>query len=220
MTMHQNIPGRGTKTRRALGVQALLEWAFRIEKAQLDLPAPPDVVDEGHGFGLEYVLLQRAQLGCRVDGGRYKPEASTHEDAETIAAIVAGLPDDLGGRRMAIRVAELARAGLTPDWMPGAVPRCVPVETRRNQHGERSITVVVGTEHVFNRGRWRTVEVLACPVTWSPHPEQIAAARQGYEDWWQALGWIRDGLTSASALTDFQVATTMSKRKPWKRRGD
>ncbi len=37
--------------------------------------------------------------------------------------------------------------------------------TRRNQHGERATTVVVGTERVLARGRWRTVEVLACPVT-------------------------------------------------------
>jgi hypothetical protein len=34
---------------------------------------------------------------------------------------VAQIPDSLGGKRMAIRVAELARAGLTPDWMPSAV---------------------------------------------------------------------------------------------------
>lgn len=194
MTVHQKIPGRGTKARRALSVQALLEWAFRVEKAQLELPMPPDEANEGHGFGLEHVLLQRAQLGCRIDGGRYKPEASTHEDAETIAAIVAGLPDGLGGRRMAIRVAELARVGLTPDWMPNAVPRCVPVETRRNQHGERSVTVVVGTEQVFNRGRRRTVEVLACPVPWSPHPDQIDAARApmriGGRRWiGLAIGW-------------------------------
>jgi hypothetical protein len=216
MTVHQNIPSRSTKARRALGVQALLEWAFRIEKAQLDLPAPPDEVTEGHGFGLEYVLLQRAQLGCRVDGGRYKPEASTHEDAETIAAIVAGLPDDLGGRRMAIRVAELARAELTPDWMPGAVPRCVPVETRRNQHGERSVTVVVGTERVLNRGRWKTVEVLACPVTWSPHPEQIVAARRAYSDWWRALDWVRDGLASCGMLRAFELTEAMPSAQPWR----
>ena len=216
MTMHQNIPGRGTKARRALGVQALLELAFRIEKAQLELPAPSDEVNEGHGFGLEYVLLQRAQLGCRVDGDRYKPEASTHEDAETIAAIVAGLPDDLGGRRMAIRVAELARAGLTPDWMPDAVPRCVPVETRRNQHGERSITVVVGNERVLSRGRWRTVELLACPVTWSPHPEQIKAARRAYVDWWRALGGVRDGIASCDLLRAFEVTDAMPRSHPWR----
>ncbi len=216
MTVHQNIPGRSTRTSRALGVQALLEWAFRVEKAQLELPMPPDEANEGHGFGLEYVLLQRAQLGCRVDGGRYKPEASTHEDAETIAAILAGLPDHLGGRRMAIRVAELARAGLTPDWMPGAVSRCVPIETRRNQHGERSVTVVVGTERILSRGRWRTVEVLACPVTWSPHPDQIDAARRAYGDWWRALGWIRDGLAGCGLLRTVEVTDCMPRVEPWR----
>ena len=111
--------------------------------------APKDVAKEGFGFGLEYVLLQRAALGCKVDGGQHKIGSYTHPDAEVIAATVAGMPDSLGGIRMAIRVAELARAGLTPDWMPGVVPRCVPVETKRNQHGERATTVVVGTERVL-----------------------------------------------------------------------
>ena len=46
----------------------------------------------------------------------------THADAEVVAATVAGMPDSLGGKRMAIYVAELARAGMTPDWMPGVVP--------------------------------------------------------------------------------------------------
>ena len=55
----------------------------------------------------------------------------THADAEVIAATVAGMPDSLGGKRMAISIAELARAGITPDWMPGIVPRCVPVATKQ-----------------------------------------------------------------------------------------
>src|SRR6056297_1363190 len=169
MTFHERI-GRagGTRLKRALGVQAALEWAFRIEKAQLDLPPPQEAAEEGFGFGLEYVLMQRAALGCKVDGGQHKIGGYTHEDAEVIAATVAGLPDSLGGKRMAIRVAELARAGLTPDWMPGAVPRCVPVEIKRNQHGERASTVVVGTERALVRGKWRSVEVRACPVTYRP----------------------------------------------------
>lgn len=45
----------GTRVKRALGVQAALEWAFRIEKAQLELPLPQDVTEEGFGYGLEYV---------------------------------------------------------------------------------------------------------------------------------------------------------------------
>lgn len=89
----------------------------------------------------------------------------THPDAEVIAATVAGMLDRLGGIRMAIRVAELARAGLTPDWMQSAVPRGVPVEIKTNQHGERATTIIVGTERLKMRGKWRTVELLACPVT-------------------------------------------------------
>ena len=205
----------GTKIKRALGVQAALEWAFRVEKAQLELPEPKDTSEESFGFSQEYVLMQRATLGCKVDGGRYKMGSYTHADAEVIAATVAGMPDSLGGIRMAIRVAELARAGLTPDWMPGVVPRCVPVETKRNQHGERATTVMVGTERVLTRGKWRNVEVLACPVTWQPHPEQIASARRGYEDWWRALDWVRDGLIDGGMLRDVEMTVAMPKMQPW-----
>ena len=212
----RTIPAaRRGKPKRAMPVQQALEWAFRIEKAQLELPLPQGVTDEGFGFGLEYVLLQRAALGCEVDGGQHKLGGYTHEDAEVIAATVAGMPDALGGKRMAIRVAELARAGLTPDWMPGAVPRCVPVEMKRNQHGARATTIVVGTERILNRGKWRTLEVLACPVTWRPHPEQIDAARRAYDEWWQALAWVRDGLRAGGMLREVDVTATMPKLSPW-----
>jgi len=216
MSFHSRV-GRtgGGRVKRALGVQAALEWAFRVEKAQLELPPPKDVVEEGFGFGLEHVLMQRAALGCKVDGGQHKMGGYTHEDAEVIAAIVAGMPDSLGGKRMAIRVTELARAGLTPDWMTGAVPRCVPVDTRRNQHGERAMTEVVGIERILTRGKWRRVEVLACPVTWRPHPEQIAAARRGYGDWWKALDWVRDGLMAGGMLREVEVTAAMPRPRPW-----
>jgi hypothetical protein len=218
MTFQRPIHNRGGRTKRALSVQAALEWAFRIEKAQLELPPPKDVPEEGFGFGLEYVLMQRAALGCKVDGGQHKMGSYTHPDAEVIAATVAGLPDSLGGIRMAIRVAELARAGLTPDWMPGVVPRCVPRDTRENQHGVRAVTEVVGVERVLHRGRWRTVEVLACPVTWRPHPEQISSARQGYNGWWQALDWVREGLVVGEMLRDVDVMEAMPKAQPWQSR--
>ena len=208
--------GHGGKAKRAMGVQAALEWAFRIEKAQLELPPPRNVSEEGFGFGLEYVLLQRAALGCKVDGGQHKIGGYTHEDAEVIAATVAGMPDSLGGIRMAISVAELARAGITPNWMPGAVPRCVPVDIKRNRHGDRAVSVVVGTERVMVSGKWRTIEVRACPVTWRPHPEQITSARCGYEDWWQALDWVRDGLAAGGMLREVELTAMMPKMRPWK----
>jgi len=197
-------------------VQQALEWAFRTECAQLELPEPPDPErGQGFGFGLEYLLMQRAALGCKIDGGRYKMGDYTHEDAEVIAATVSGMPDDLGGKRMAIRVAELARAGLTPDWMPGAVPRCVPVDMKRNRYGDRAVTEVVGTERVLSRGKWRTVEVRACPVTYSPHPEQIKAARRRYRNWWYALEWLRDGLIEERMLREIEVANKMPVGDPW-----
>jgi hypothetical protein len=206
------------RTKRSISVQQALEWAFRVEHAQLELPEPPDPErEQGFGFGLEYVLLQRAILGCKVDGGRYKLGSYTHEDAEVIAATVGGIPDSLGGKRMAIRVAELARAGLTPDWMPGAVPRCVPVEVKRNQHGERATTVVVGTERVLSRGKWRTVEVLACPVTFRPDPKQIEAARRDYDAWWKALAWTKDGLIAGRMLREIELSHKLPAAAPWSR---
>jgi hypothetical protein len=218
MTMQGKIrrPG-GQKTKRALGVQAALEWAFGVEKAQLELPLPKGVAEEGFGFGLEYVLLQRAILGCKIDGGQHKMSGYVHVDAEVIAATVAGMPDTLGGKRMAIRVAELARAGLTPDWMPGAVPRCVPVDIKRNRHGDRAVSVVIGTERVLVKGKWRSVEVRACPVTFTPTPQQIDAARKAYDDWWAALDWVRDGLIAGGMLREVEVWAVMPKVKPWTR---
>ena len=72
MTLQRRIHNRdSSKVKRTLGVQAALEWAFRVEQAQLELPPPKDVTEEGFGFGLEYVLLQRAALGCKVDGGQH-----------------------------------------------------------------------------------------------------------------------------------------------------
>ncbi len=216
MSTHGRI-GRagGARVKRALGVQAILEWAFRVERARLELPLPTDVSEEGFGFGMEYVLLQRGALGCKVDGGQHKKGSYTSADAEVVAATLAGMPESLGGKRMAIYVAELARAGMTPDWLPGAVPRCVPAESKTNQHGERASTIVVGTERVYSRGKWRNIEVLACPVTWRPHPAQITSARRGYQDWWQSLDWVRDGLVAGRMLREMEVTTAMPKVQPW-----
>ena len=209
-----NIASRRPK--RSMPVQQALEWAFGKEQAELELPERPDTErGAGFGFGLEFVLLQRAALGCQIDGGQYKLGRFTHPDAEVIAATVAGMPDSLGGKRMAIRIAELARAGLTPDWMPGAVPRCVPVDIKRNRHGDRAVSVVVGTDRAFVSGKWRSVEVRACPVTFRPDAQLIEAGRHAYQHWWRALGWIRDGLVANGLLREVEVSETMPKVCPW-----
>jgi len=206
------------RPKRSMTVQQALEWAFGKEKAELELPLHQDAENgPAFGFGLEFILLQLAALGCQVDGGQHKIGGYTHEDAEVIAATVAGMPDHLGGKRMAIRVAELARAGLTPDWMPGAVPRCVPVEMKRNKYGYRAVSVVVGTERALISGKWRTVEVRACPVTFRPDAQQIEAARHAYDQWCSALGWVREGLLAGGMLREVEVTAVMPKGRPWKK---
>jgi hypothetical protein len=199
----------GTKVKRALGVQAALEWAFRVEQAQLELPPPKDVTEEGFGFGLEYVLLQRAVLGCKVDGGQHKMGSYTHPDAEVIAATVAGMPDSLGGIRMAIQRGRTGARWADPGLDAGRRPalradgnqeqpawRAGNNHRRRHRAGENARQVANG-------------RVLACPVTWRPHPEQIASARRGYEDWWQALDWVRDGLIAGGMLREVEVTAAM-----------
>ena len=95
------------------------------------------------------------------------------------------------------------------------MPRCVPVETKSSQHGLRAFTIVRWYLTRSVTGIWRTVEVLACPVTWRPHPEHIASARRGYEDWWQALDWVRDGLVAGGMLREVEVIAAMPKVLPW-----
>jgi hypothetical protein len=89
------------------------------------------------------------------------------------------------------------------------------VDIKRNRHGDRAVSVVVGTERILVKGAWRSVEVRACPVMFRPHPDQIAAARRGYEGWWLALGWLRDGLIAGGMLREVEMTTAMPKATPW-----
>ena len=46
---------------------------------------------------------------------------------------------------------------------------------------------------------------------------QIEAARRAYDDWWQALGWIRDGLIVGGMLREVEVTGAMPRPAPWAR---
>jgi len=76
MSMQGRIGRIGsTRMKRALGVQALLEWAFQTEQAQLELPPPKDVIEEGYGFGLEYVLCNALHWAARLMAASTRWEA-------------------------------------------------------------------------------------------------------------------------------------------------
>jgi len=67
-------------------------------------------------------------------------------------------------------------------------------------------------------GRWRSVEVRACPVTFRPDSHQINAVRRDYGTWWHALGWVRDGLVGGDMLREVAVTALMPKVRPWEAR--
>lgn len=149
-----------------------------MEKAPLELPPPEDIVEEGIGFDLEYVLMQHA--GLHQDGGQHKTGSYTHADAEVIAATVSGMAYSSGSTRLAIRVAGLARAGRIPDRMRGVVPGCVTAETPQNPHGVRAVTRGVGTERVQAQGQMARDRGLGLPrspggriQTRSPSPSAV-----------------------------------------------
>lgn len=206
----------------AVSVRELLEWAFASERAQLDF----DEFRRGPAVGIEFILMCQAQLGCKPDGGGYSPRAS---DAEIVAAVVAGLPVAQGGKRMAVTIAELARARMVPDWMPGATPRLVPVEWKRgNQHCQgtaRTDSAGVWTEEVLVRNpksatapirRQRRHDLRYCPCRWRPSRAQISAAHRGYLDWWGALLHLQVALRSVG-LERFDVVDEMPPMTPWRR---
>lgn len=215
-----------TAAQQAISILDLLEWAFRRECAQLDF--------DRHGLGAVgwgYVsstaaIIQHEQLGCRVDGGG---RSDPHPDADVVASAVSVLPESVGGRGMAIRIAELARAGAVPDCMLGAAPRIVPVDTHTNQFGFMAKTedaARLGCEGWPSQPRRNRKGVIVhdpvkfCPVMIRPSVSQIARVRRDYLDWWGALLELREGFRVYGGLSAYHVTDQMPPMTPWKKNVD
>jgi len=197
---------------RDISVQALLEWAFRRECARL---VPPDEVDaQPPGISTIWVMMQRGNLGCQIDGGG---SSYPHEDAEVVAAILAELPSARGGFAMAVWMAELARAGMTPDWMPGAVPRLVPQDWHQNRWGRYAKTAVLEVVTHRHRGRRQHRDVIYCPCQYVPAADTIASARRRYLEWWAALQEVRVNLMACNMLRRHAITPAMPPVAPWQR---
>jgi len=200
----------------------LLCWAFQREFASVDFGRITSLGGQPMpGYGMEFVLLEQARLGCRVDGGGH---SDPHPDADVVAAALSALPEVCGGRPMAVQIAELARAGQVPDWMGDATPRLVPVEMHTNRHGchaktaDAAVLGSVGWPHWKRRNRKNVVveEVVTyCPTIWRPSAAQIAAARRGYQLWWGALLELRINLQIGAPLSAFEVTDAMPPMTPW-----
>lgn len=207
----------GVAVRPEIGVRRLLEWAFADECARLDFDEEAGRADQRLAVDPVWRMMRQAELGCRVDGGPVPGAAAVRaDDAEIIAAVVARLPVARGGKAMAVRVVELARARSAPDWMPGAQPRLVPVERRQTKHGAFAATEVCGHDVVpGRRGRMVRHDRRVCPVRVVPTPAQIAAARRAYLDWWGALWHIAHDLRGAG-LSRWRIGPVMPVMEPWK----
>lgn len=198
--------------RRSLSIRAALEWAFGVEHASLDFA-------EAQGDNVRpavspvWVVMQRGALGCSIDGGGQSLPA---HDADIIASAVAHLPDALGGRRMAVQIAELARAGQSADWGRNLTPRCIPKAWKcENQHGPQAATELVETLTLGQAGRTRQFEVYCCPVTYTASASRIAAARAQYHAWIEALDWLAVELRARPVLDRITVSAVLPDLEPW-----
>lgn len=219
MTDQSTIRG-ATRTKRIMSVEQAINWAFGSECASIDFKEEIDP-DSYRGSGSPdsaWRILQRGILGCPIDGSRGGSFGGSmpHQDAEMIASQVAALSQGSGGKGMATQIASLARTGSRPDWMPGARQRCVPRDWKMTKHGNFAKTEVIGTiEHVW-RGRKTKRQIVACPVTYVPSQQQIAASRRNYLDWWGALLEIGSALRAMEILTSIDLTSRMPPMTPWR----
>lgn len=223
MMMGMNMAGSSEIDRyagkRVVGVWELICWAFQREKINLDFDEIARETGAATGVGMEYILMEQARLGCRVQGGGSSPR---HHDADLVAATLAVLPEGCGGRRMACEIAELARSGMTPEY--GRIPSVKPADIVENQHGWRAKTedaAKLGPEgwpHQARRNRKGGIvydAVKFCPVSIRPTVQEQGAMRRRYLLWWSALFEIRSAMQLAH-LTSFVVTDAMPPRAPWR----
>lgn len=217
------------RAKRYLPVQVFLEWAFQKECAQLELPDRRDHSERGFGFGMEHVLIERAKLGgVQIDGGGPRLKSS-HEDAEVAAAAVSNLSREFGGRAMAVKIAELSRAGLTPDWLPGQEPKIEPLDWHARSNGQwQGKTEKCGVwmepfyqPHPKNPAkrikRHRRHEIRWTPITFVVTPQQIESAHEEYSRWRRAMQEIRDNLQAGGMLREHEITKVLPPDCPWKR---
>ena len=193
-----------------LPVKAALEWAFGIECARFDY----DEIGASSG-GLRQGRSTEALLAER-------------HALEVIASVVrASLP-----WHAACTVADLARAGRTPDWMRDARPQLVPIAWVWGRGGKRGRTgdsaelgtvddadplEPVGWPHQRRRNRKGAIVedvVIFTPCTWTPTAAQIGAARRAYLDWYGWLLEVQWALRNTT-LRRFSVNERMPALRPW-----
>lgn len=234
------------QNQKLISIEKACEWAFGVEKVELEPPQERGIVPSRSGYvSMQNALIQIAALGCRIDtsvaGATFLAgEASAHEDAIAVAAVLAGMiKTGVVELRVAQMVAAHARAGTRPTWMPGAEPRCVP----RDTDGAGEAKSVDAVPNNFRFGVWRPWMEEArrskraalrldltrheasdemrgfigkcTPVTMLPSRQQITTARETYLAWWTALHELRERLIESRVLRNHALSREMPPAMPW-----
>ncbi len=210
---------RAEDGRELISVKGLLEWAFAVECASLDLDEVGAV--SGHdggvgGVGAEWVIMQQLMLGKEEGEGVRVDQSFGRSDPHDDAEIVATLLRNTVRWQVAVWVADLARGCRVPKWDLGT-PHLVPRNWgKRNHVGQMGRTEVIREVSYISRGRRRTRKDLWVPCEWVPSGSQIARAHRDYLDWWGALLMMR-GALRAVQLKKFQVIEALPPMEPWKK---
>jgi len=202
---------------REMSIERALRWAFSDEFAQIDFDEL-GATAHGNRRGMDgiAVMIERGAIGCQVDGGGRSEPAW---DAQVIASAVANLPQALGGRGMAVKVAEFARAAARPDWIEDDAMRCVPRDWRMTKHGPFAKSEVAGVGSYLLRGQKVVYESRICPVRYTPTPQQVASARKAYRQWFHALLFLAVDLRRLNILARIRITQALPPRNPWLRGG-
>ena len=122
------------------------------------------------------VVCEGVEVGAVVDpfAAQLAPaQAEVSEHGHGYAKIVRGLaqlPEGVGGRRMALVIADLCRAGETLGWGSDLAPQVQPIDWKQTKHGRFAVTETCGKARYTSRGKVREVDLRCCPITIENHP--------------------------------------------------
>lgn len=207
----QRVPYRAPER---LSIEQALQWAFVNECAGIDFDQFGAHEFDRLGIDPLWRAAQMKILGTMVQGGGSNPPA---HDAQVIASIVETLPDDFGGRRMALQIVELARARKAPSWGQGVRMACVPADGF--EMDERGLFLMGKVREDGSAWHWtderyrrRQKRGEFCAVTYTGTAASVSAARANYQAWVAALAYLYDRLVDCLAI---EITDEWPDFSPW-----
>lgn len=200
--------GAGTG-KRALPIEDLLEWVYRVQRADLVLGRADNRERNwlaGAGISADGCasLGAAALLGTRID---YGPNSGTvfadlHPDAEAVHMQIEVLlrAGALSHSQVGLLL-ECGKTGGMPEWGCDEVSKPYRVETGA---GARGYLVMGGK---FNR---------YCPIRWEPPLALADDLRRTYGLWIKALILLHMTLSGGVGLTEFVVLPPAVPETPWR----